>query len=172
MKRLGHLRKLKERALRALENREWFDGYRWHSDHETPAPRRLGESLDAYRGRVSEWIRHQTALKKRYKSPDDVLQEVFAQMLGRGDAVERFERSIQADREEHASTPKEIKADEIFAAAQPYLRMKPRRNGSGFSSDPAPRTAWTALAHHLSHQRREEITPNRLRQICRHRGEK
>jgi hypothetical protein len=95
----------------------------------------------------------------------EVLGEALHAMTGDGPvngpsrrrAARRFGQSAGADREERsASTDAEAEAEMIFQAAKPYLRES--------------RTPWTKLAVRVSRERRQEITPNRLRMICRKRG--
>jgi hypothetical protein len=91
----------------------------------------------------------------------DVLDEALHAMTGDGPAngpsrrrvARQFGQSANADRDERsASTLSEIEADKIFEAARPHLKK---------------RTAWTALAVRISLELKQEITPNRLRMICR-----
>ncbi len=181
MKRHGDLERLIERATRALYTGAWFDGRRWHTPDEAPAARGRTETEAAYRARVAAWVQRRAALMAaRYQSARDVLEAAYSAMLGAGAAdtperlraAQRFERSAEADREARsASTEAEARAELIYQAARPYLRKKPQRNRVGFTDEAAPRTAWGALAAYLTRTLKTEITPNRLRMICRHRGE-
>ncbi len=182
MKKHGDLERQIERATLALYSGEWWDGRRWHAPDEAPAARGRTETEDAYRARVAAWVQRRAALMAtRYQSARDVLEAAYSAMLGQGGAdslerlraAQRFERSAEADRTERsASTEAEAHAELIYQAAQPYLRKKPQRNRIGFTDEAAPRTAWGALAAYLTRTLKTEITPNRLRMICRHRGEK
>jgi hypothetical protein len=141
---------------------DWWNGKRWRPHDELP-------------GTPAEGREYKTAL--------DVLAELTNAMIGDSDepdspermrAATRFVRSHEADRDERsASTVAEIEADQIFEKAKPWLRKKPPFR-SGFTSQPASRTAWTALACYLSAlpEFGREITPNQLRMICRQRGAK
>lgn len=164
--RLSDWKRRANRAMRALEAGEWWDGTRWHSPEEHPEPRRRGESAEAYSARVQTWVRQRVKLMQQcYKAAIDVLlEDIYPAMLGTGPvngaervrAVRRFERSAQANRDERsASTAKEAEAEEIFNAAR-----------SGLT---APRPAWTRLALDVQHKLGKPITANRLRQICRRR---
>lgn len=165
--------------MRARLTGEWFDGRRWHPRDEAPPKKRQRETADAYAARVMEWVRRRAALMdKAYRRADGLIESTFAAMLGTGEpnsperlqAAQRFERSAQADREERsASTTREAEAELIYQAARPFLHRKPLRNRVGFTNEDAPRTAWRALARHLSRTLDRPITPNRLRLICRRR---
>jgi len=139
---------------------KWWDGKRWRASEDGP---------------------NTAAEARAYKTALDVLVELNQAMIGDGPvngaarvaAARRFGRSAEADRDERsASTLAEIEADQIFEAARPYLHKRPLRNRLGFTDEPALRTAWSALARFLSHQRGKGITPNRLRMLCRQRGAK
>lgn len=145
-KRLSELRREFDRALEAAQRGEWWNGKRWVPDAELPRTE---------------------AEARAYKTPFDVMEEANRAMISDGEpdsderlsALRRFERSAEADREERsASTPAEADAEMIFQAAKPFLGGK--------------RTPWTKLALRLSLERKKEITPNRLRMICRQRGKK
>lgn len=158
-RRLGDWKRIADDAHRAGDAGEWWDGERWRPRGEFP---------------------HTPAEARAYRTAQDVLSEALAAMVGyepNSDeavrAAARFARSAEADRNERsASTLAEAEAELIFKAARPYLHKKPLRNRTGFSEDHAGRTAWTALAKHVSGVTGQNITPNRLRMICRQRGEK
>lgn len=159
-RRLADLRRLADEAEAAFLRGDWWDGKGWRDKDDSP--------------------RHAANERPEYKDAIDVLAELNRAMVGDSDepdsperlrAAGRFGQSVRA-KDYSASTESEVEANEIFKAAQPYLRKKPFRNRPGFSDEPAQRTAWSALARYLSQpeQLNKEITPNRLRMICRARG--
>jgi hypothetical protein len=156
-RRLSDWKRQAQRALRAHEAGEWWNGKRWRAHGELP-----------------------TAVEARaYRTAHDVLGEALEAMIGDGPidgdarmrAIRRFERSAEANRTHSLSTAEEREADEIFKKARPYLRKKPFRNRRGFTNEPARRTAWAALARYVSWKLGKVVTANRLRHICRWRAE-
>lgn len=196
-KRLSELERRSKRAVQALKAGEWWDGKRWRPKGIRPRTAAegkayrtphdvLAEVTSAALGGSGECVMTERP-SDHMPLYDRVALDgtVVASCVCAGCeaarkckcsaclAAQRFGRSAQADRDERsASTVEEIEADAIFEAARPYLLKKPYTNRSGFSSQPAKRTAWTALARYISAMRGQDISPNRLRMICRQRGEK
>jgi hypothetical protein len=148
-KRHSELRRQFDRALKAANNREWWDGKRWRPNGEFPRTPTEG---------------------KAYKTPHEVMEETNRAMIGDGPvnsaasvrAAHRFARSHEADLERSGHTEQEADAHVIFEAAKPLLQKYPGR------------LPWTTLALKLQGQlhatlHNPEITAGRLRMICRHR---
>jgi hypothetical protein len=142
-RRLGDWKRIADRAHRAVVDGEWWDGKGWRPHSEHPR--------DAAEGHA-------------YRTAHDVLDEAVQQMTrGRQAGANLFGQSVRADRNERsASTAREADAEMIFNIAKPLL---PRYRTKG-------RTAWTALAVQVGEIYGHEVLPNRLRMLCRQRGEK
>ena len=142
-RRLSDWRRIADDAHAAAARGDWWDGRGWRPHTEQPRT--------AAEGRA-------------YRTAHDVLGEAVQQMTrGRQAGANLFGQSARADRDERsASTAQEAEAEAIFNLAKPLL---PGYRTKG-------RTAWTALAVQVGEIHGREVLPNRLRMICRQRGEK